>query len=79
MIGNNTRIIHERSEIIPIKKNLYAQPVSPTNSTTYSLKQNMFDPMKSSPPNDFMIKLRMRMSRLERPIALSVAKGVGSD
>ena len=56
------RVIHERSEIIPIKKNLYAQPTSPTSSTTYSLKQNLFDPSKSSPPNEFMIKLHMRIS-----------------
>jgi hypothetical protein len=27
----------------------------------YSLKQNFFDPSKSSPPNEFMIKLHMRM------------------
>jgi hypothetical protein len=26
------------------------------------LKQNFFDPTKSSPPNDFMIKLHMRMN-----------------
>jgi hypothetical protein len=26
----------------------------------YSLKQNYFDPSKSSPPNEFMIKLYMR-------------------
>ena len=28
----------------------------------YSLKQTFFDPSKSSPPNEFMIKLRMRMN-----------------
>jgi hypothetical protein len=28
----------------------------------YSLKQNSFDPFKSSPPNDFMAKLQHRMS-----------------
>ena len=27
----------------------------------YSLKQNLFDPMKSSPPNTFMLKLYSRM------------------
>ena len=27
----------------------------------YSLKQNVFDPTKSSPPNDFMLKLQIRM------------------
>jgi hypothetical protein len=30
--------------------------------TEYSLKQNSFDPSKSSPPNEFMKKLRYRMS-----------------
>jgi hypothetical protein len=28
----------------------------------YSLKQNFFDPSKSSPPNDFILKLHQRMS-----------------
>jgi len=28
----------------------------------YSLKQNLFDPTKSSPPNDFMLKLKQRMT-----------------
>ena len=40
----------------------------PTNEQTtcvtneYGLKQNLFDPTKSSPPNEFMIKLYMRMA-----------------
>ena len=46
---------------IPIQK-------SPTNNlfsdNTYILKQNSFDPMKSSPPNDFMLKLTSRMNRM---------------
>ncbi len=55
-------VIHERTIIIPINKNLstYMKDTSPKGE--YSLKQNFFDPSKSSPPNDFMIKLRMRMS-----------------
>ncbi len=28
----------------------------------YSLNQNFFDPTKSSPPNEFMLKLKLRMS-----------------
>jgi hypothetical protein len=58
----NLRIIHERSVRPP------ASQVSPTlrradNSfSEYSLKQNVFDPSKSSPPNDFMLKLQLRMS-----------------
>jgi hypothetical protein len=57
------RIIHERSDIIPIQQH------SPTYKkatfdfdTEYSLMQNIFDPSKSSPPNEFMLKLQLRMS-----------------
>ena len=31
----------------------------------YSLKQNFFDPTKSSPPNQFMIKLHNRIIKYE--------------
>lgn len=53
---------NERSEIIPIPQ------ISPTNKkegfsvNEYSLKQNFFDPSKSSPPNEFMLKLKQRMT-----------------
>jgi hypothetical protein len=56
-------IINERSIIIPIRRNLstdFKGLESPKGE--YSLKQNLFDPTKSSPPNDFMIKLQKRMS-----------------
>jgi hypothetical protein len=55
-------IINERAIIIPIKQNLSTsmKAISPTSE--YSLKQNFFDPSKSSPPNEFMIKLHMRMN-----------------
>lgn len=58
-------IIHERSNIIPNEQK------SPTNKkddflrNEYSLKQGFFDPSKSSPPNEFMLKLQLRMSRYE--------------
>jgi hypothetical protein len=61
----NSRIIHERSKLIPIPQN------SPTNKkgdfsiNEYSLKQNFFDPSKSSPPNEFMLKLKLRMSHYD--------------
>jgi hypothetical protein len=54
--------IHERSKIIPIKENLSTQMKDLSPKGEYSLKQNFFDPSKSSPPNEFMIKLQMRMS-----------------
>lgn len=57
-------IINEKSDIIPIKQNTY----SPTYiKDEYSLKQNFFDPFKSSPPNEFMLKLRARMSMHNSP------------
>ena len=47
-------IIHERSNIIQIPKNLLTTKIS--NVTNYSLNQSCFDPTKSSPPNKFMIR-----------------------
>jgi hypothetical protein len=58
----NSCVTYERSKIIPI------QPTSPTNKKEhnfdmeYSLVQNLFDPSKSSPPNEFLLKLKLRMS-----------------
>ena len=54
----NSCLIYERSNIIPI------YPSSPTRKSEneYSLKENFFDPSKSSPPNEFMKKLQQRMS-----------------
>jgi hypothetical protein len=61
---SNSRISDERSIIIPTSKNLSTSMKEFRNNHQgeYSLKQNFFDPSKSSPPNDFMIKLYMRMS-----------------
>lgn len=56
-------VIHERSSIIPIKQNLSTPMKINSPKGEYSLKQNFFDPSKSSPPNEFMIKLHMRMNR----------------
>jgi hypothetical protein len=53
--------INERTNIIPIKQNLSSQNKDSRQTSEYSLKQNVFDPSKSSPPNEFMIKLHMRM------------------
>jgi len=53
---------HNINKGIPIEKK------SPTNmkddflKNEYSLKQGFFDPSKSSPPNEFMLKLQLRMS-----------------
>lgn len=55
-----SNVIHERTIIIPINKNLSTDDKSP--KCEYSLKKNFFDPSKSSPPNNFMNKLHMRFS-----------------
>jgi len=55
-------IINERSHIIPIKQSLSTSMKDLNYKNEYSIKQNFFDPSKSSPPNDFMIKLHMRMN-----------------
>jgi hypothetical protein len=47
------------------KSNSIAIPISNKNNlinNEYSLKQSIFDPFQGSPPNEFMIKLKKRMS-----------------
>ena len=61
-----SRIINERTKIIPIKTDLISsvkEDSSPRGE--YSLKSNFFDPSKSSPPNEFMIKLTSRLVKYE--------------
>jgi hypothetical protein len=52
-------VIHERSTSIPIKKTPTTAMKEDHNE--YGLKNNFFDPSKSSPPNEFMLKLQNRM------------------
>lgn len=49
-------IIHEKSNVIPIKK-------QPTSIKEFTLKENLFDPLQNSPPNEFMLKLYIRMNQ----------------
>lgn len=56
-------VIRERSDIIPIKLNISTSMKINSYEGEYSLKQNFFDPTKSSPPNEFLIKLHMRMNK----------------
>ena len=60
-------VIRERSNIIPINIIRNSNYDSKQNNE-YSLKQNWFDPTKNSPPNDFMIKLHMRMTNYESKV-----------
>ena len=54
--------IHEKTNIIPINNSSNINLVKPDIKGEYSLKKNFFDPTKHSPPNEFMIKLYMRMN-----------------
>ena len=61
-MNTTAHIIQERGISINIKQNLTSSMKDLSPKGEYSLKQNFFDPTKSSPPNDFMIKLKQRMS-----------------
>jgi len=63
MQSSHQYVIRERTNIIPIKQNLTTTMKENSPKGEYSLKQNFFDPSKSSPPNEFMIKLQMRMNK----------------
>ena len=52
---SKTQRINEKTNSIPIT-------VTKCETKEYSLKQNLFDPSKSSPPNKFIIKLQNRMT-----------------
>lgn len=47
---------------IPIQKNMVEVDMFRNN---YDLKLNFFDPAKSSPPNEFLIKLHNRLGNLK--------------
>ena len=61
-------IINKTTNIIPIKQNLSTCAKELNLKSEYSLKQNFFDPSKSSPPNEFMLKLHMRMNMYNKNI-----------
>jgi hypothetical protein len=63
MLTQHRHVVHERSHDIPIKQNLSTHMKINSPKREYSLKQNFFDPSKSSPPNEFMIKLHMRVQK----------------
>jgi hypothetical protein len=47
---------------IPFPKTYSASKTERENQE-YSINEGLFDPSKSSPPNEFMLKLYMRMSQ----------------
>ena len=57
-----SHVINERKNRIESHKNLSTIMKINSPKGEYSLKQNFFDPTKNSPPNDFLLKLNMRLS-----------------
>ena len=67
MLRSST-IIHEKSTMIriprsPSSREEEREREKENEEVEYSLKENIFDPFKCSPPNDFMLKLELRMSK----------------
>lgn len=61
-----SRNIYEKAIPIPIKRiSSTSSNLSENSDNEYSLNHNFFDPSKSSPPNEFMAKLKKRMSAYE--------------
>ena len=67
---SGSHYIDERSSIIPIKKNLTTPENVNSPKGEYSLKQNFFDPTKSSPPNEFMLKLHKRITNYDTKLVV---------
>ena len=59
----NKNISYERTNIIPIPKKPPSSNKNDTFSNNYSLNSQIIDPFKSSPPNEFMKKLKSRMDK----------------
>jgi len=64
MLRNKNIFIDESKKCAPSLKTLVESPTEKKRSVCCSVNQNLFDPSKSSPPNDFMIKLYMRDSKM---------------
>ena len=64
MLGQNICVIRERGIPIPVSKNSPTRPRNSEEVKNYDLNKNIFDPTKSSPPNDFLLKLQKRMELL---------------
>jgi hypothetical protein len=72
--NNRPSLIHElindinnnRSNNISNNIIIPNSPTSKNDYIEYSLKQNFFDPSKSSPPNEFLLKLQLRMTNYSK-------------
>ena len=64
MLGQNARVIPERGVPIPVSKKSPTRSRNLEEAFNYDLNKNSFDPSKSSPPNDFLLKLQKRIELL---------------
>jgi hypothetical protein len=73
MYCSKSPIINERpiTKIVSINDN--KENINTVN-TNYSLNQNIFDPSKSSPPNEFMLKLKQRMNVYGNTLVSGIAQ-----
>ena len=62
MYSSYNNNVSQKTNIIPINNSKNTKLNTPYLKGEYSLKKNCFDPTKNSPPNEFMIKLYMRMN-----------------
>ena len=62
MNSSKQQIIHKKCKIIQITQTQHTKKKEDYGINEYSLTPNFFDPSKSSPPNEFMLKLKLRMS-----------------
>lgn len=65
MNSYSKRIIHGQTSQIKIPQNSPTSKKEEFVNKEYSLHNSFFDPSKSSPPNEFLVKLHLRMKHYE--------------
>lgn len=65
MLCQKPSVIRERGIPIPISKKHSTPTENNLEKIDYELNKNIFDPSKNSPPNDFLVKLKMRMQMFD--------------
>jgi hypothetical protein len=65
-LGNDINNNRSNNIMIPLSPLSHNSLTYKNDYTEYSLKQNFFDPSKSSPPNEFLLKLQLRMTNYSK-------------
>jgi hypothetical protein len=69
--------IHEKEKKTPKNIQKLVIPEKFSKTEEYDLKRNFFDPNKSSPPNEFMIKLYKRFYHANETDSMDVGGDIG--